>query len=172
MLFIPTLLAFLGFVLCLTVVLLVVRAGIVAMSGNVWAERWGSASFITFSWHELGRSLFLGLVAAAGASPMAIAVFAGSANELIKILYLTGVAWASFAAGIFLIGIATGLIGFLRYEHQSYSRRSVMTLAQLLIVAVATLPILLVFVHYLMPTLSMVVGLWLQTMGLYARIAG
>jgi hypothetical protein len=172
MLFVPTLLAFVGFVLCLTVMLLVVRAGIGSMSGNVWAERWGSASFITFTWHELGRALFLGLAAAAGASPMAIAIFAGSEHEIVKILYLTGVAWAGFAAGIFLIGVSTGLVGFLRFEHQSYSRRSFVTLVQLLVVAIATLPVAMVFTQYLMPTLSSVVGLWLHTMGLYARIAG
>lgn len=172
MLFVPTLLAFMGFVLCLTVTLLVVRAGIGSMSGNTWAERWGSASFITFTWHEFGRALFLGLVAAVGVSPLAIAIFAGSQHELAKILYLTGVAWAGFAAGIYLVGVSTGLIGFLRFEHQNYSRRSILTLVQLLVVAVATLPVFLVFTQYLVPTLSSVMGLWLSTMGLYARLAG
>jgi hypothetical protein len=46
------------------------------------------------------------------------------------------------------------------------------TLVQLLVVAIATLPVAMVFTQYLMPTLSSVVGLWLHTMGLYARIAG
>jgi hypothetical protein len=170
MLFVPTLLAFVGFVLCLAVILLVLRAGIAALSGNVWAERWGNTSFITFTWHELGRSLFLGLVGAIGTTPMAVAFFAGAQHEIQNILTLTGLAWAAFAAGIFLIGVSTGLIGFLRFEHQSYSRRSIVTLVQLIVVGLGTLPVFLVFFDYLMPTLSMVVTLWLHTMGMYARL--
>ncbi|MFO1187212.1 MAG: hypothetical protein U1E87_07020 [Alphaproteobacteria bacterium] len=171
MLFVPTLLAFAGLILCASIALWVVRGGVFALSGNAWAERWGATSFITYSWHELGRALALGLVAAAGTAPMAFAFFAGSERALANIFFLTGLAWASYAAGIFLIGILTGLVGFLRYEHQSYQRRAVFALLQILVVGVAVLPVFLVFVRYLVPTLSMVIGLWLQTMGLYARIA-
>lgn len=171
MLFVPTLLAFAGLILTASIALWVLRGGVTALSGNVWAERWGPTSFITYSWHELGRALGLGLVAAAGTAPMAFAFFAGSQRALINIVFLTGLAWASYAAGIFLIGILTGLVGFLRFELQSYQRRSLITLAQILLVGLAVLPIFLVFVRYLVPTLSMVIGLWLQTMGLYARIA-
>ncbi len=112
MLFVPTLLAFMGFVLCLAVILLVVRAGIISLSGSVWAERWGNTSFITYTWHEFGRSLFLGAVGAIGTTPMAVAFFAGGQHALANVLYLSALAWASFAAAIFLLGISTGLIGF------------------------------------------------------------
>jgi hypothetical protein len=171
MLFVPTLLAFTGFVICATVALLVLRAGVGALSGNRWAERWGATSFITFSWHELGRAICLGLIGAVGTTPMAFAFFAGSQRALTNVAFLTALAWASYAVGIFLIGVTTGLVGFLRHEHQSYQRASMVSLIQILIVAIFVLPVSLVFVQYLVPTLSMVIGLWLQTMGLYARIA-
>lgn len=171
MLFVPTLLAFAGFLVSASIALSVLRGGVFALSGNGWAERWGATSFITYSWHELGRAIGLGLVAAAGTAPMAFAFFVGSERALTNIFYLTGLAWASYSAGIFLIGILTGLVGFLRYEHQSYQRRSLITLMQILVVGIAILPVFLVFVRYLVPTLSMVIGLWLQTMSLYARIA-
>ena len=70
-----------------------------------------------------------------------------------------------------LVLVSTGLVGYLRYEHQSYQRRSIVSLVQILLVGLAVVPVFLVFVRYLVPTLSMVISLWLQTMGLYARIA-
>ena len=171
MLFVPTMLAFMGFVLCAAVAFLVVRAGVFALSGEAWAERWAGNSFITYAWHEFGRSIFLGLVAAAGTAPMGVAFFAGSQRAVWNVLYLTGVAWACFAAGIFLVGVSTGVIGYLRYEHASLQRRSLVAFAQILVVAGAVLPVFIVFVHYLLPTLADVVMLWLRTMGLYARLA-
>jgi hypothetical protein len=170
MLFVPTLLAFFGFVLCAGVAVLVLRAGFVALSSNNWAERWAGASFITYSWHELGRALFLGLVAAVGTAPMAVAFFAGSEHTLANVFFLTGLAWGAYAAGIFLLAILTGLVGFLRYEHQSHAGHAMVTLAQLLIVSAGVVPVLVIFIRYLVPNLTMVIGLWLQTMGLYARI--
>lgn len=171
MLFVPTVLAFGGLLLWGAVLVLVLRSGVSTMFGDGWADHWAGASFLTFTWHELGRALLLGFVAAAGASPMAIAVFGGARDQFAQIVFLTGIAWAGFGAAIFLIGVATGLVGFLRFEHQLASRRNILTVLQVLIVGVATLPIAVVFTQYLVPTMSTVMGLWFHTMGLYARIA-
>ena len=171
MLFVPTLLAFIGLGLCALVATLVLRGALIAMNPMNWAEKWVSSSFITFAWHELGRGLFLGLIAALGLAPLTIAFFAGSEKFYSNITFLTLLAWAAFAAGIFFTGVAGGLIGFLRYEAGNHERHSLMNLAQLAIVAVASFPVLILFLTYLVPSLSHVVGLWLDTMSLYAELA-
>ena len=169
--FIPTLFAFSGLALCMLVMGLVVRGALVGISPDNWEHKWVSTSFITFAWHELGRGLFLGLLIALGLAPLTIAFFAGSQRPFSNITFLSLLAWGAFAAAIFLIGLATGLVGFLRYEAGNPERHSFMNLAQIAVVAVASVPVAIFFVTYLVPSLSHVVGLWLDTMGLYAELA-
>jgi hypothetical protein len=171
MLFVPTLLAFAGLTLCAVVATLVLRGALIAISPTNWGEKWVGASFISFAWHEFGRGLFLGLVAAIGLAPLTIAFFAGSAAFFSNITFVTMLAWGAFAVAIFFVGTASGLIGFLRYEADSPERHSLMNIAQLAVVAVASLPVALFFLTFLLPSLSKVVGLWLDTMSLYAELA-
>lgn len=171
MLFVPTLLAFLGLTLSGFVAILVLRRGVGAMSPNSWEMRWLGASFITFTWHELGRSLFLGLIGALGTAPLAIAFFAGSEKFYSNLTFLLGMAWASYALLIFFVSVTTGLVGFLRHEMGDPDRRSFVTLAQLVVVAVATFPLMMVFFSYFVPNMTLIVGVWLNTMGLYAELA-
>jgi hypothetical protein len=171
MLLIPTLLAFVGLALSTLVALLVLRGAFAAINPSNWQEKWLHASFITFAWHELGRGIFLGLLAAVGTAPLSVAFFAGSQTEISNMVFLVALAWAAFATGIFFLGVTTGLIGFLRFEAGHPSQHSVITFVQLTVVAVASLPVLVVFLYYLVPNLTMVIGLWLDTMGLYAKMA-
>jgi hypothetical protein len=46
-----------------------------------------------------------------------------------------------------------------------------MNLLQLAIVAVASLPVFVLFVTFLVPNLTKVIGLWFETMSLYAQLA-
>jgi hypothetical protein len=171
MLFVPTLLALVGLVLCAVVATLVVRGALASMSAANWSERWLNASFITFAWHELGRGIFLGFVAAVGISPLTIAFFAGTTRFYSDVTFLSLLAWGAFAAGIFFVGVVTGLIGFLRYEAGNHDRHSLMNLAQLAIVGIAAFPVFIIFITFLVPSLGKVVGLWLDTMSLYAQLA-
>lgn len=171
MLFVPTLLAFVGLTLSAMVLTIVLRGAFRAVTPDNWQDKWMSSSFITFAWHELGRGLFLGAVGALGLAPLTIAFFAGSERFYSNITFLSLLAWAAFSAAIFLVGIASGLIGFLRYEAGNPERHSLMNLAQLAVVGVAAFPVLVLFLTYLMPSLLHVVGLWLDTMGLYAALA-
>ena len=168
---VPTLFAFGGLLVCGVVALWVIRGALVAMSPTNWSDKWVSTSFITFAWHEFGRGLFFGLLVAAGLAPLTVAFFAGSDRPFSNITFLSLLSWAAFAAAIFLIGIVTGLIGFLRYEAGNPERHSIMNIAQIAIVAIAAFPIALLFLTYLVPSLVHVVGLWLDTMGLYAELA-
>lgn len=168
---VPSLFAFGGLLICGAVALWVIRTALVAMSPTNWSEKWVASSFITFAWHEVGRGLFYGLLVAAGLAPLTVAFFAGSARPFSNITFLSLLSWAAFAAAIFLIGLVSGTIGFLRYEAGNPERHSIINLAQLAIVAIASVPIAFVFMTYLVPSLVHVVGLWLDTMGLYAELA-
>jgi len=168
---VPSLFAFGGLLICGAVTLWVIRGALVAMSPTNWSERWVTSSFITFAWHEVGRGLFFGLLVAAGLAPLTVAFFAGSARSFSNITFLSLLSWAAFAAAIFLIGVVSGLVGFLRYEAGNPDRHSVINLAQIAIVGVAAFPIAVVFLTYLVPSLVHIVGLWLDTMGLYAELA-
>ena len=171
MLFVPTLLAFIGLMLCAIVTTFVLRGALIAVSPTNWGEKWVDASFISFAWHEFGRGIFLGLIAALGLAPLTIAFFAGSQAFFSNVTFVTLLAWSAFAVAIFFIGTASGLVGFLRYEADSPGRHSLMNFAQLAVVAVASLPAMVLFFTFLLPSLIKVVGLWLDTMSLYAELA-
>ena len=168
---VPSLFAFGGLLICGAVTLWVIRGALISMSPTNWSEKWVATSFITFAWHEVGRGLFFGLLVAAGLAPLSVAYFAGSSQPYSNITFLSLLSWAAFAAAIFLIGVFSGLVGFLRYEAGNPDRHSIVNLAQIAIVAVAAVPIAMVLLTYLVPSLVSVVGAWLDTMGLYAELA-
>ena len=168
---VPSLFAFGGLLVCGAVALWVLRSALIAMSPTNWSEKWVASSFITFAWHEVGRGLFYGLLVAVGLAPLTVAFFAGSSRPFSNITFLSLLSWAAFAAAIFLIGVLSGLVGFLRYEAGNPERHSIINLAQVAIVAVAAVPIAVILLRYLVPSLLGVVGAWLDTMGLYAELA-
>lgn len=168
--FIPTIFALVGLGLCLAVAAFVVKGAVLGLSPEVWAERWSGASFITASWHEFGRSLFLGFVAAVGAAPLSLAFFAGSEGFLSNLVFLSGLVWVTFALAIFFVGIGTNFIGYLRHELASEDRHTLIAAAQVVIVFAACLPAFALFAAYLMPNVLTILGLWLDTMDLYAKI--
>ena len=168
--FVPTLLALGGLALCAFVAFLVFRGLLVAIMPNTWRDRWDQTSFITFAWHELGRSLFLGFVAAVGILPMTVAVFAGYDHFVFSVAFLSGVFWGTVALSIFFLAILSTFVGFLRYEMEHPERHSAWAVIQFSIVAVFSLPALFFLQAYLIPNLANITGLWFETMGLYAKV--
>ena len=167
---VPSILALIGFALSALVAVMVLRGAFVSLHPAYWRDRWDNVSFITFAWHEFGRALFLGFVAAAGFAPLAFAFFADSDRFMANVLFLTGVSWVAIALSIFFVGIVSTFIGFWRYELEHPERHSWFALIQFAVVAAFCLPLVVFFQIYLVPNLTTIVGLWFETMGLYARV--
>lgn len=169
---VPSLLAFAGLGLCAFVALLVLRGALVSLLPSTWRDCWDNVSFITFAWHEFGRSLFLGFVAAVGVTPMLVAFFAGNSHFVFNVSFLAGLSWATFTISIFFLAILSTFVGFLRYEIEHPERHSVWAIIQFVIVVAFSFPALLFFHAYLLPNLATITGLWFETLGLYTKVVG